>query len=110
MKNTEENMENEATEEEIVILTGEGCTPCEEIKKILDGKETKTKYRFVDVNSEEGQAIIKEGTDKLTLPMALRVKKTVKVEECEIFHDKDTVLIKNKKGEITPLKESEEHE
>lgn len=107
MTSTEEDSEkeNEGVEEEIVILTGKDCPPCREIEKLLEGKETKIKYRFVDVNSEEGQAIIKAGTERLELPLALRVKKKVTIEECEIFHDRETVLIKDKKGEITALKE-----
>lgn len=98
--------ENVASEEEIIILTGESCPPCDGLKKALDGQKTQIKCRFVDVNSEEGQAIIKEGTEKLELPIALRVKKTVHIEECEIFHDGTTVLIKAKDGSLLPLKET----
>lgn len=102
MKNGEENM---GEDEEIVILTGDNCPPCDVLKKALEGSDTKIKYRFVDVNSEEGKEIIKEGTESLKLPFALRVKRSVKVEECEIFCDQKTVLIKDKKGEITAIKE-----
>jgi len=110
LTSTEEDTENKGVEEEIIILTGDDCPPCKEIEKLLEGKKTKIKYRFVDVNSEEGQAIIKAGTERLELPMALRVKKKVTIEECEIFHDKDTVLIKNKDGKITSLKEGNGNE
>ena len=100
--------ENTATDEEIVILTGEDCPPCHELKKVLDGSNTKVKYRFVDVNSEEGKVIVKEGTEKLQLPLALKVKRTVQVEEVDLFFDQETVLIQDKNGNITPIKEKEE--
>jgi len=100
-----ETSENEREEEEIIILTNEDCAPCKVLKKALENVETKVKYRLVDVNSEEGKAILDRGTEKLQLPLAIKVKTTVKVEECELFFDSDTVLVKDKNGELTPIKE-----
>lgn len=102
MTSTKESM---AEDEEIIILTGDNCPPCAELEEILKDSKPSIKYRFVDVNSEEGQKIISEGTEQLSLPLALKVKKRVDVEECELFFDSETVLVKDKKGEMTALKE-----
>lgn len=59
----------------------------------------------MDVNSEEGKKIVEEGTERLKLPLALRVKRRVEVKEYDIFNDKETVLLQDKEGNIVPLKE-----
>lgn len=97
--------EDTVSDEEVIILTGEGCPPCEEIKEVLKGAKTKTKYRFVDVNTDEGRAIVEGGVENLELPFALRVKKSIQIEQLELFRDHDTVLLQDSKGKITPLKE-----
>lgn len=101
-------MVKEDEEEELIILVGENCPPCEEVEETLKNSASTVKYTVVDVTSDKGREILAEGDLKtVELPFAVRIKKTVK--QYDIFVDKEekVVLVKDEQDQVKPISEAE---
>ncbi len=88
------------------ILLGDdsgACKPCDDLKEKLKAKLEDGIVRFVDVNSEEGEALVKD-MDPVELPQAYRTEDGAK---CELYTDGDTVLVKCGESELIALIEPE---
>lgn len=79
------------------------CPPCDILKEKLKAKLEDGTVRFVDVNSEEGMALVKD-KDTTQLPQAYR---TEDGSECEIFLDEETVLVKCGDSDLIAIVEPE---
>ncbi len=102
-----ENTENEEKQPEFILIGSDtNCPPCDEIKELLKNQIAQGKVKYVDINSEEGIQYAK-GLENIDLPYAVRSKDN---KECQIFADKEFVLVKCKdEEELTALVEPEEN-
>lgn len=88
------------------ILLGDDsgqCPPCDALKETLKAKLEDGTVRFVDINSEEGVALVQD-MDPIELPQAYRTEDGAR---CELYSDGDTVLVKCGDSELIALIEPE---
>lgn len=102
-----ENTENEEKQPEFILIGSDtNCPPCDEVKELLKDQIAQGKVKYVDINSEEGIQYAK-GLETIDLPYAVRSKDN---KECQIFADKEFVLVKCKdEEELAALVEPEEN-
>jgi thioredoxin-like negative regulator of GroEL len=108
MSENTDSQENEKTTEKepefILIGSEENCPPCDEIRELLKDQIEDGTVKYVELNSEEGLKYAEE-LQNVAIPYAVRTKDG---KECDIFADKETVLVRCKdEEEVTALAEPE---